>query len=68
MDTAPDRLVPPREGMRIIGVRSPTTYYRMVANGDLPPLIRRGRNVYHLASDLSAYLQRLVATRDGKAA
>ena len=58
-----DRLVSPKEGMRIIGVRSQTTFYRMVNQGELPPLIKRGRNSFHLSSDLQAYLQRLAGAR-----
>lgn len=58
-----DRLVSVREGMQVVGVRSATTYYKLIENGDLPPLIKRGRNSFHLESDLQAYVSRLSATR-----
>ncbi|WP_157622973.1 hypothetical protein [Solimonas soli] len=58
-----DRLVPPSEGMKIVGVRSPTSYYNLIKLGELPPLIKRGRNSFHLESDLLAYVRRLASTR-----
>ena len=61
--TATDRLVPPREGAYIVGVKSMTSFYEMVKTGALPPLIKRGRNSFHLESDLRDYLNRLASTR-----
>ena len=63
LETGIDRLIPPSEAMRIIGVRSPTSFYALIKSGELPPLIRRGRNVFHLESDLSTYIEQLAATR-----
>lgn len=56
-----DRLVAPREGARIVGVKSLTTFYDMVRRGDLPPLIKRGRYSFHLQSELQAYVHALAA-------
>lgn len=50
--------------MRIIGVRSPTKFYQLIKDGDLPPLIKRGRNSFHLESELQAYVQRLAESRE----
>lgn len=58
-----NRLIPPREGMRIVGVKSPTTYYALIKSGELPPLIKRGRCSFHLESDLVAYVEKLAASR-----
>jgi predicted DNA-binding transcriptional regulator AlpA len=63
METQIDRLIPPNEGMRIVGVKSPTTYYQLIRIGELPPLIKRGRNSFHLESDLRVYVARLAASR-----
>lgn len=60
---ATDRLVPPREGMHILGVKSASTYYSLIRSGELPPLIKRGRSSYHLESELRTYLQRLASSR-----
>lgn len=61
MDT--NRLIPPREGMHIIGVKSPTKYYSLIKSGELPPLIKRGRNSFHLESDLREYVAKLASSR-----
>ena len=58
-----DRLVPPREAMTIVGVRSPTTFYALIKSQALPPLIKRGRSSFHLLSDLRKYVEQLAATR-----
>ncbi len=58
-----DRLVSPREGARVVGVRSLTSYYELIHRGELPPLIKRGRRSFHLESELIAYVQRLASTR-----
>lgn len=63
MHTETDRLVAPREAMRIVGVRSAATFYKLIREKELPPLIKRGRNSFHLESDLCQYLERLSATR-----
>lgn len=63
METSLDRLVPPDEAKRIVGVRSLTTFYKLIADGEPPNLIKRGRRSYHLESDLRAYLRRLSETR-----
>lgn len=63
MEFSTDRLVPLREGMRIVGVRSPTTYYQLIETGALPALIKRGRNSFHLESDLQKYVASLAAQR-----
>lgn len=60
-----DRLVPIREGKRIIGVCSDSTYYKLVKERELPPLIKRGRNSFHLESDLLAYVTKLANSRVG---
>lgn len=59
-----DRLVPICEGKRIIGVRSNTTYYALIKERELPPLIKRGRSSFHLESDLLSYVARLAKTRE----
>ena len=63
MQTATDRLVPPREGMHIVGVRSATTFYALIKRRELPALIKRGRYSFHLESDLRKYVEGLAATR-----
>lgn len=62
-EAPPDRLVKIREGKRIIGVESDVTYYKLIKDGALPPLIKRGRNSFHLESDLYGYVARLAKTR-----
>lgn len=59
-----DRLVPISEGKRTLGIRSHTTYYGLIAKGELPPLIKRGRNSFHLESDLVAYVAKLAKGRE----
>lgn len=59
-----NRLVPIREGMPIVGVKSETSYRKLVEAGQLPPFVRRGRNVFHLESDLQAYVARLAKSRE----
>lgn len=58
-----DRLVPIREGKRIIGVSSDSTYYKLIKEQVLPPLIKRGRSSFHLESDLQNYVAKLVKAR-----
>lgn len=58
-----DRLVSPREAARIIGVKSKTTFYALIRRGDLPALIKRGRQSYHLESELLAYIHKLSQSR-----
>lgn len=63
MQNQPDRLVPPSEGMRIVGVRSATTFYGLIKAGELPQLIKRGRNSFHLESELRRYVEKLSSAR-----
>lgn len=63
MQTNTDRLVSPKEGMHIVGVKSATTFYSLIRAGDLPPLIKRGRSSFHLESDLRTYVTNLAADR-----
>lgn len=60
---AADRLVPFGEAVGIVGFSSRTSLYGLVANGELPEPITRGRNRYFFQSDLTAYLQRLAQQR-----
>jgi predicted DNA-binding transcriptional regulator AlpA len=60
---ARDRLVTVKEAKHIVGVSSHTTFYALVNSGELPKLIKRGRNSFLLQSDLDAYVARLAATR-----
>ena len=66
MNVQIDRLVPLREGTRLLGLKSTTSYYELIRRGELPPLIKRGRNSFHLESDLRTYVERLAATRNAE--
>lgn len=62
-DTKLDRLVSVSESMHVIGVKSPTSFYKIVANKELPPLIKRGTRSFLRESDLRAYVSRLASSR-----
>lgn len=62
MEQSSDRLVAPTEAMRMIGIRSRTTLYELIRSKELPPPIRRGRNIFHLESELQEYVRRLSET------
>lgn len=64
MEAKLERLLSIKEGMSVVGLKSETSYRKLIAQGALPPLIRRGRNVYHLASDLQAYVAALTKNRE----
>jgi hypothetical protein len=59
-----DRLVPFGEACGIVGVRSRTSLYKLIADGELAP-ISSGRNQFFLASELAEYVGKLAATRQG---
>lgn len=63
MNESADRLLSPKESMKIAGIRSASTFYQLVKSGELPPLIKRGRSSFHLASEIDAYVQRLANAR-----
>ncbi|SEQ62140.1 transcriptional regulator, AlpA family [Solimonas aquatica] len=68
MNKPADRLIPPAEAMRIVGVKSRTKFYDLIRTGELPQLIKRGRSSFHLESDLQAYVERIAAqSRKGAA-
>ena len=60
-------MVPFSEAAEFIGVRSRTTLYKLIRLGDLPEPIRRGPYNFFLQSDLTAYTQRLAASRGSAA-
>lgn len=57
-----DRLIPFVEGLTIIGVKSRTSAYKLIADGELSP-VHRGRHVFFLESDLQTYITRLASSR-----
>ncbi|MEC9359820.1 MAG: hypothetical protein VX836_18375 [Pseudomonadota bacterium] len=58
-----DHLIPWREWLRSIGVKSDATGRAMVKRREIPqPIQRNGRN-YMLASEREKYMQRLTASR-----
>lgn len=60
------RLVPFRESGDYIGVKSPTTLYKMVSNGELPEPIKRGTRSFFLERDLQSYIAKLDARRNSR--
>lgn len=62
------RLVSVREGMVFLGVRSRTTYHKLIREKKIPPLIKRGTRSYHLLGELIASNKRLAAERDASGA
>lgn len=59
-----DRLISIREALSIVGLKSETSLRKLVADGELPPLIKRGRNSLLLESDAREYVSRLAKTRE----
>ena len=57
------RLIPQRDAMPALGIKSPTTLGAMVKRGELPKVIRRGRQNYFVESELREYVQRLLDQR-----
>ena len=49
--------------MSIVGLRSETTYRKLIELGVLPPLIKRGRNSFHLLSEVQAYVETAAQNR-----
>jgi predicted DNA-binding transcriptional regulator AlpA len=58
------RLIPFRDCGGLIGVRSPTTLYKLVSSGALPEPIKRGSRSYFLERDIVAYVAKLAEQRD----
>lgn len=62
-----ETLVKRLEAFRQIGV-GPTKGHDLINNGDLPPPIKIGRCALFLQSDIDAFIAKLKAERDERAA
>lgn len=57
-----DRLISFQEAKSVIGVKSDTTFYKMIREGEFKEPIRRGRNLFFLESDVQQYIKALAST------
>ena len=62
----PTRLIPFQEFKRDIGIKSDTTLYKMIREGEVPQPIKRGRNSFFTDSDRQSYVTKLSKSREAK--
>lgn len=63
-DDPPTRLIPFQEFKRDIGIKSDTTLYKLIREGDVPQPITRGRNKFFTDRDRQEYVAKLAKTRE----
>lgn len=60
----PTRLIPFQEFKRDIGIKSDTTLYKLIREGEVPQPIKRGRNSFFTDRDRQDYVTKLAKSRE----